>query len=39
MIERVGGEVDVTQSPLGGARFRVRVPLFVDAGPSVEATG
>jgi two-component system phosphate regulon sensor histidine kinase PhoR len=37
MIERVGGEVDVTQSPLGGARFRVRVPLFVDAGPSVEA--
>jgi signal transduction histidine kinase len=38
MIERVGGEVDVTQSPLGGARFRLRVPLFAVAGPSVEAS-
>ncbi len=28
MVERVGGEVDVTTSPLGGARFRVRVPFY-----------
>jgi signal transduction histidine kinase len=27
MIERIGGEVDVEPSPLGGARFRLRVPL------------
>lgn len=27
MIERIGGEVDVTVSPLGGAQFRVRLPL------------
>ena len=27
MIERIGGEVDVTRSPLGGAQFRVRLPL------------
>jgi signal transduction histidine kinase len=27
MIERIGGEVDVARSPLGGARFHLRVPL------------
>ena len=27
MVERIGGEVDVGPSPLGGARFRLRVPL------------
>jgi signal transduction histidine kinase len=27
MAERIGGEVDVVASPLGGARFRVRLPL------------
>lgn len=28
MIERIGGEVDVVDSPSGGARFRLRLPLF-----------
>jgi signal transduction histidine kinase len=28
LLERVGGEVDVTSSDLGGARFCVRVPVF-----------
>jgi signal transduction histidine kinase len=27
MIERIGGEVDVVRSSLGGARFHLRVPL------------
>jgi signal transduction histidine kinase len=27
MIERIGGEVDIERSPLGGARFCLRVPL------------
>jgi signal transduction histidine kinase len=27
LVERVGGEADVVDSPLGGARFRVRLPL------------
>jgi signal transduction histidine kinase len=27
MIERIGGEVEVVASPLGGARFHLRVPL------------
>jgi len=27
MVERIGGEVDVVDSALGGARFRVRLPL------------
>jgi signal transduction histidine kinase len=26
MVERIGGEVDVVESPLGGAQFRVRLP-------------
>jgi hypothetical protein len=26
MIERIGGEVDVGDSPMGGAQFRVRLP-------------
>jgi signal transduction histidine kinase len=26
MLERIGGEVDVGTSPLGGARFRIRIP-------------
>jgi signal transduction histidine kinase len=29
MIERIGGEVDVTESTLGGAQFRVRLPLLL----------
>lgn len=28
MVERIGGEVDVTESLLGGAQFRVRLPLM-----------
>jgi signal transduction histidine kinase len=32
MVERIGGEVDVLQSPLGGARFRLRVPLAIAHG-------
>ena len=35
MLERVGGEVDVGESSLGGARFRVRVPLM----PRVQSPG
>jgi signal transduction histidine kinase len=31
VIERIGGEVDVTDSPLGGARFRIRLPLHGSA--------
>jgi len=29
MTERIGGEVDVTTSPFGGARFRIRLPASV----------
>ena len=29
MVERIGGEVDVTGSRLGGAQFRIRLPLMV----------
>jgi signal transduction histidine kinase len=29
MIERIGGEVDVCDSALGGAQFRIRVPLTI----------
>ena len=29
MIERIGGEVDVADSKLGGAQFRVRLPLLL----------
>ncbi|GAC1544734.1 MAG: hypothetical protein NVS3B16_13190 [Vulcanimicrobiaceae bacterium] len=28
MVERIGGEVDVTESLLGGAQFRLRLPLM-----------
>lgn len=28
MLERIGGEVDVTESLLGGAQFRIRLPLM-----------
>jgi signal transduction histidine kinase len=28
MLERIGGEVDVANAPLGGARFRIRIPLL-----------
>jgi len=31
ILERVGGEVDVGASELGGAQFRARVPLMTDA--------
>jgi signal transduction histidine kinase len=34
MLERVGGEVDVTSSLLGGAQFRVRLPLVPSAPPA-----
>ncbi|MDQ2858136.1 MAG: HAMP domain-containing histidine kinase [Candidatus Eremiobacteraeota bacterium] len=33
MVERFGGEVDVTQSPAGGALFRVRLPRFSSRAP------
>lgn len=28
MLERIGGEADVSESPLGGAQFRVRLPMM-----------
>jgi signal transduction histidine kinase len=32
LVERINGEIDVVVSPLGGARFRIRLPLiFPDA--------
>lgn len=31
MLERAGGRVDVAQSPLGGARFRVHLPRSIEA--------
>lgn len=31
MLERVGGEVDATNSLLGGAQFRIRLPLVLGA--------
>jgi signal transduction histidine kinase len=37
MIERIGGEIDVTQSPLGGAQFRMRLPLMLE--PETEPQG
>ncbi len=33
MVERIGGDVDVVASDLGGARFRVRVPVSSDRAP------
>jgi signal transduction histidine kinase len=36
MLERIGGEVDVGDSPLGGAQFRIRLPLI---GRESERTG
>jgi len=38
MLERAGGETDVTDSPLGGARFRLRVPLLAAAGANPESS-
>jgi signal transduction histidine kinase len=41
MIERIGGEVDVGESRLGGAQFRIRLPLLlaaVERRPTTEAT-
>ena len=35
MVERIGGEVDVTDSLLGGAQFRIRLPLAREAAPYV----
>ena len=35
MLERIGGEVDVTSSLMGGAQFRIRIPLM----PAREADG
>ena len=35
MLERIGGEVDVTSSLMGGAQFRVRLPLM--SAPNDEA--
>jgi signal transduction histidine kinase len=37
MIERIGGEVDVMESPLGGAQFRIRLPLLLS--PAAEMLG
>jgi signal transduction histidine kinase len=34
MIERIGGEVDVAESRLGGAQFRVRLPLLLSPAES-----
>jgi signal transduction histidine kinase len=31
LLERSGGDVDVTAGPLGGARFRLRLPRAPDA--------
>ena len=39
MLERIGGEVDVTRSLLGGAQFRVRLPLTVAPRPSASSNG
>ena len=36
MIERIGGEVDATASPMGGAQFRVRLPQMESSGGSAE---
>jgi signal transduction histidine kinase len=36
MLERIGGEVDVIDSPLGGAQFRLRLPLMPRAEPQPE---
>jgi signal transduction histidine kinase len=33
MLERIGGEVDVVDSPLGGAQFRLRLPLISRTAP------
>jgi signal transduction histidine kinase len=30
LVERIGGEVDVAESPLGGAQFRIRLPFVHD---------
>ena len=38
MTERFGGEIDAMQSPLGGARFRLRVPLLVAMDAKLEAS-
>lgn len=41
MVERIGGEVDVTQSLLGGAQFRLRLPLLsasTEAGDAVHVS-
>ena len=37
MLERIGGEVDVTDSLLGGAQFRVRLPLITTCGHAADA--
>ncbi len=34
LVERIGGEVDVVDSELGGARFRIRLPLVARREPS-----
>jgi hypothetical protein len=39
MIERIGGEVDVAESRLGGAQFRVRLPLILSSDESSNVPG
>ncbi len=36
MLERIGGEVDVTNSLMGGAQFRIRLPLVPSPRPPCE---
>jgi signal transduction histidine kinase len=39
MLERIGGEADVIDSPLGGAQFRLRLPLRQDPFDKLPSTG
>jgi signal transduction histidine kinase len=39
MIERIGGEVDVSDSALGGAQFRIRVPLMTPGREAERSAG
>jgi signal transduction histidine kinase len=36
MLERIGGEVDVTSSLMGGAQFRIRLPLVPPPAPPAQ---
>ena len=37
MLERIGGEIDVTKSLMGGAQFRIRLPLAPQGEPPDES--